>query len=698
MSLSRLPLAVGMPEVARAVPGLPYHLLMVSKLLVTGVRPLIVGLVTTSLVVSGTVLAVAGPDAAASPAEGATPASKTASKAATVHWDTCRPEVPERGKCGHIRVLADPLRPGLGKQRVGFELYRRTDRSTPAVGTIVAHEGGPGYPATGSRGSYLPLFKPVAHHRDILLVDQRGTGTSGALDCKALQNGETPYVKAVGACGEQLGARADTYSTAYATDDTVAVMDALGVDQIDLYGDSYGTFFAQSFAVRHPDRVRTLMVDASYPISGQDVWWRDTNRAIKNALTYVCERDDYCSGLKGSAVNRMRTLAQQVHDDPLEGHAFNASGRRKDVTLDGVSLALVTAYATYGPSIYRELDSAVRAYRQGYERPLLRLVAENVSDGYAAGNPMNYSAGQYTAVICSDYPQLWDVTLPLGAERRQQYRDAVADVEATDPNGFDPFRADDWIKSGWTEPKTCLDWPAPSDPLPPEPVGADYPEVPTLVLSGDLDTITSPEGGLDVASRFPNSTFVSVPNVGHVTAMGDRPGCVAGIVQRFVRTGGSVGDTSCVDEKYAPIRAVPTFARTSEGLAPAGQGPESLSRSDRRVVQAALFGAADPITRWYINYSGHGVGLAGGTFTYGGTSSRVVFTLDDIGFVNDVAVTGRVVWDRNSGMTRATVDVDGPGRHDGELRAVWNDQEFDAQATVSGELAGQDVELTTPAP
>ena len=99
------------------------------------------------------------------------------------------------------------------------------------------------------------------------------------------------------------------------------------------------------------------------------------------------------------------------------------------------------------------------------------------------------------------------------------------------------------------------------------------------MLSGDLDSVTSPEGGLDVASRFPNSTFVSVPNVGHVTAMGDKQGCAAGIVQRFVRTGGSTGDTSCVDTDYAPVRAVPEFARTSDGLALQGWTSDRRHRS-----------------------------------------------------------------------------------------------------------------------
>ena len=137
--------------------------------------------------------------------------------------------------------------------------------------------------------------------------------------------------------------------------------------------------------------------------------------------------------------------------------------------------------------------------------------------------------------------------------------------------------------------------------------------------------MTSPEGGIDVADRFPNSTFVSVPNVGHVTAIGDRQGCAAGIVRRFMRTGGTVSGESCVSE-YVPVRTVPRFARTHRGLEPASQGRSHRRRhaADRRVVAGALYAAGDVVTRWWNNYSGKGVGLGGGTFRYSGGGQRDV--------------------------------------------------------------------------
>ena len=640
----------------------------------------------------------AAPAAAAAPSGPRSAAVEPTATVPAVVWDTCSDAVPAGARCGHVRTPADPLRPELGTQKVGFELYVRSKHRQQSLGTLVGHEGGPGYPTTGSRDWYLGLFAPLMDRRDVLLVDERGTGVSGVIRCQPLQHGTLGYEEAVAACGAQLGERNDTYGTAYAADDMALVLDALRIDRIDLYGDSYGTFFSQTFALRHPGRVRTLVLDASYPVSDQDPWYRDTNRAIRDALTRVCQRDTTCTDLGGDPIARLREVAQQVHDHPVTGRSHDGEGTPTTATLDGANLALVTANATYGTWIYRELDAAVRAYDSGDDAPLLRLVAENVSTDPDEGSAADYTAGEYAAVICNDYPQLWDVSLPPGPAREAQYHAAVRTLRQTEPTTFDPFRIDDWIASGWGEAHTCIGWPAPTDPVLPEAPGTTYPDVPTLVLSGDLDSVTSPEGGRIVAERFPDATFVSVPNVGHVSALGDRQDCAAAIVVGFVRGGGTVGDTSCVDSAYAPVRVVPTFARTSSGLAPANQGTTvSSSRADRRVVNAALYTAGDLFSRWWVNYTAAGVGLRGGTFTYTG-DDITRFRAHGLKFVRDVAVSGKVRWNRDNGHVRAVLSVDGPGVRDGTLTLTWNDWTNDARATVTGTLGGHPVSLRTQAP
>lgn len=165
-----------------------------------------------------------------------------------------------------------------------FELHPARRRSRNLRGTIVAVEGGPGYSSRASRDYYLELFQPLRRTHQLLIVDNRGTGASSAIDCPALQSYEGDYIRNVRRCARQLGADSDVWGTAFAADDMAAVLDHLGISQVDLYGDSYGTFFAQEFAIRHPERVRTVVMDAAYPVDDQHPWYPDLNRALVAAF------------------------------------------------------------------------------------------------------------------------------------------------------------------------------------------------------------------------------------------------------------------------------------------------------------------------------------------------------------------------------------------------------------------------------
>jgi pimeloyl-ACP methyl ester carboxylesterase len=170
--------------------------------------------------------------------------------------------------CGRVERALDPTGVVPGRISVHFEFYPRTEPG-PAIGTLVATEGGPGYPATQSRDEYLALFKPLRKHRDMLLMDNRGTGQSGAIDCRELQTAPAWTVELNAACGRALGDTAPLYSTAYAADDLAAILDALRISRIDLYGDSYGTYFEQVFAIRHPKTLRSLCSMVHTPCRGR---------------------------------------------------------------------------------------------------------------------------------------------------------------------------------------------------------------------------------------------------------------------------------------------------------------------------------------------------------------------------------------------------------------------------------------------
>ena len=306
--------------------------------------------------------------AADSPSAASAVGSATATAkvpAPTVVWDDCR----RAGSLtGALRPHPGARRPDAAEARhaAGFELYRRKDKTRKSLGTLVAHEGGPGYPSTASRGYYRGAFRPPTERHAMF---SWWTSEAPALrePCCASRSSTEPSRtsrRSQPAASSWAGAPTPTARrTVRTTWPRSSTRWESGRSTCTVL--SYGTFFAQTFAVRYLDRARTLVLDASYPLSGNDPWWRDTNRAITDALTQ--------SVRAGRPVRRaVRLCCGPRQDDsrpaaqgPVRGMGYDAEGNRRRVKLSGVNLALVTAYATYGTSIYRELDAAVRAYRRG---------------------------------------------------------------------------------------------------------------------------------------------------------------------------------------------------------------------------------------------------------------------------------------------------------------------------------------------
>ncbi len=330
---------------------------------------------------------------------------------------------------------------------------------------------------------------------------------------------------------------------------------------------------------------------------------------MRDAFRLVCERDPGCSALGGDVIDRLEALANALRADPLAGQAYDGDGVVRDVEIDASFLSYLAGAATYGTTVYEELDGAGRAWLERDDpAPLLRIAAEQ-TDWSEVGDPAVFSYGLYVAVVCNDYPQLWDIAAPFDA-RPAQFAASVADLRANDSDAFAPFTVDDWLASPWTEYESCIKWPAPDPWVPPVDSPATYPAVPTLVLVGDLDSITSSEGSRIVADRFPNSTFVQVANTGHVTALVDHSRCTSNIVVEFVRTE-SPGDTSCASQ-YQEVRTTDEFAlRLSDVATPSG----SASARQLRVASTVTSTVGDVFPRWFAMLGSEGVGLRGGTFT-----------------------------------------------------------------------------------
>ena len=623
--------------------------------------------------------------------------------------DLRRCDVMSGAWCGHLDRPWDPTGRVSGTVRVGFAWIPAS--SGRSIGTLVPHEGGPGYSTTGSAGWFAEMYGDSDRRRDggatslddllrdhdMLLVDQRGMGRTAAIACPALDRETTSFIRAVGLCARSLGDRAGLYGSAASADDLAAVLDALQIDRVDMYGDSYGTFFAQVFAGRHPDRLRTLILDGAYPTYGESAWYPTQAPALQRSLTAVCTRSPVCADAEGQPVPLLDALLDRLRTQPVEVRAPGGDGRMHRVRLDAAAVAAVAYNATYLTPTYREFTAAVRAAIAGDAKPLGRLYAEYLWTGEGPVNPREYSAGAEAAVSCHDYPQLFDLRRSRDV-REQQYRDAFARMEARRPDLYSPFTIREYKSSGWTSFGMCLRWSKPlpgQDYGPPKPPSGRYPAVPTLVLSGELDTITTPAEGDIVAARFPNSRHIVVANGLHVVGGAGPDSCGAQLVRHVVRTGGLAipAELEQCAATSPVIRSVGTYPASYDDVE---LPPDTPNTAVARVAVTATNTAADLLDRWWQDYADTGHGLRGGTWSYAG-DDRVMFRLRQVRLVRDLPVSGSVVWHRRTG--EVSVDLRVPSSTG--VRTItgrWNADASDAMARVQAMGSSGTVDLTYLAP
>jgi pimeloyl-ACP methyl ester carboxylesterase len=615
--------------------------------------------------------------------------------------------------CGNLRVPYDRADPAAGTIPVTFEWYPAGEA---AVGTIVTMEGGPGYPSTGSRDYYLELVGNLQRTRNLLLVDNRGTGSSGLVNCRPLQRwhlalGDAEFDRRLAACGEQLDTArprpgggfvhgSDLYGTANAARDLADVLAALETGPVDLYGDSYGSYFGQTFAARYPRLLRSLTLDATWPVLGTDPFYISTIETARIAFDLTCRRSVACAlAAPGSSMARIGALAERLRRAPVVGRTREPGSAPSTWRVDvGVLIALVNN-AGSDAGVYRELDAAARAVLERRDGvPLLRLAAKSryTDDG---GPGREWSAGQYAAVTCTDYPQAFDMRAPP-AVRRAQYELAV---DALPDDVYAPFTVQEWTTSPVAEFDDCVYWPSPVRADPPSTGRPPLvpPTLPVLVLSGGLDTLTTWTDGAIVAEQLgPSARWVKVENTIHVTALADPIGCASGLVRQFVRhpEGLHSMDVSCASQ-MPEVRVVGDYPRRLAGATPATPGKGN--RAGPAGLRLAAVGAAavgDAIAQWWYLPGSRGHGLRGGWFTVEGDES-VRLDLHKVRFVADTVVDGRATWNTGTGRVSARVVVKGPGGVTATVRMGWNDLNRRPRATLSGRTgAGNRLAATLPAP
>jgi pimeloyl-ACP methyl ester carboxylesterase len=583
--------------------------------------------------------------------------------------------------CGWLRRRLDPARPHGPHIRVGFRWLPPSGGRSKGP-ALVAVEGGPGFPSIGSSIEYTGTYGPLLRERGLLLVDQRGTGTSALITCKRIQNftgitSSPGFPKLVAGCARQIERRyrragkravhaADLFATSYAVADFAAVLRRLRLGKVDLYGDSYGTWFTQSFISRHQRLLHSVILDSAYPVRGLDPWYASSGEVARRAMDAVCARDPACAMATGTegATDRLAQLLERVRHGAISGKTRDSDASRVRARVDVRALVDMVQDAGSDPVIYRELDASVRAALAGDNAPLLRLTAQSQTYDHGGSTPDYFSDGLYFAVSCMDYPQLFSVH-SSPARRRAQLRRRLLSPPAT---AFLPFTPREWLTiSAYSEPyEACLDWPrphhrAPVVPAKPRPLPAS---IPMLIVGGDLDSLTP----LSDAQVFgptlgKNVRVVTLPNTVHVTSEGDDmlsvgAGCARKVIRDFVRAPAGLHslDTSCTGG-IPPLHTPGFYPVVLHAALPAtlmaGADPGLQARQAVTVAAAAL---ADATVRHFYSGASRGSGLRGGTFVAKG-DEPTRFKLSKIRFVRDATVSGSGRWRLSNGAVHGALTV-----------------------------------------
>ncbi len=421
--------------------------------------------------------------------------------------------MPRPFHCGHVMVPVRRAEPALGLTKVGFAVRPHRDRSRPAAGTIMAMDGGPGYASTAApyARSLVAALGPLLRRYDLVLYDMRGTGRSAAIDCPTLQAGLIQEPIAIGECASRLGPAYAGYTTAEAAEDLDVVRRALGLGKVFFYGDSYGTFFGQAYAVRHPGSLRGLILDSAYP--GDDPYYRTLLPAGLNGLRIACRDAPSCVG---DPVARLAGVVRAFH---------RAERSTEDL------IAFLLDAGTLAPRSYLSLDEADRRFLAGEPRRLDRLIAPGPAGHGGLGE---FSYGLEIAVECNDYRLLWNPQ--SGIDRR--IRELSEAVTRLPRDFFAPFGRREYLLSSAARLTNCLTWPAPPGGGLPAAIPSGWRasrSFPTLVLAGQVDDVTSVAEARQVRRRFPRSRLYVVPDRGHVSSLyfPFRSPAV-GVIRRFI--------------------------------------------------------------------------------------------------------------------------------------------------------------------
>lgn len=430
------------------------------------------------------------------------------------------PQLSAEFRCGIVRVAEDRDRDG--GRTIALNIIVAPATSAVRLPPLFDLDGGPGLPATKNAGFYLTDGAAFRRERDIILIDQRGTGESNPLACPELSTSELHYqpmfpVDRVEACRDRLDAVADLarYGTDAAAADLDSVRRALGAEQIDIVALSYGTTLALRYLANYPGRARAVVLfgaappEAMPPRSHAPV----AERAL-GLLFAACDAEAGCSAAFPAPredLRRALVRLPSIEDAPAA-----------DVFLEKLRSLM------YSPAGARAIPLVVNRAAQGDLAPFLARTRYS--------GPARLADGLYLSITCSESMAAMSYPQAAATSRRTLFGDYRLRRQREACAAWPKFE----VAEGFLDP------PVVSSAL--------------LLISGEFDPVTPPEWADAVAGRASNARHIVIAGGGHILDGLDAMGtCLDPLLLAFLDT----ADPAALDASCIPAMRPPAFATDS---------------------------------------------------------------------------------------------------------------------------------------
>ncbi len=412
------------------------------------------------------------------------------------------------GWCARLPVASDPRRPHGATISLRIAVLPASKR--PAAGALFYLEGGPGGAATASAIRVNASFARVGRTRDLVMVDQRGTGGSSRLACPdsyvrgADAKAVTDYLRR---CFARLDADPRLYTTSLAAHDLETVRRRLGYRKIDLYGASYGATLAQAYVRRYPQSVRTVVLDSgSLPdVRIHDVSAGNAERALRTELAR-CATAPAC---RRAYPHSRRQLNELLARPPRPAAASN-----RQVLLSPNDIAWTVNWLSETPDNATLIPYAVDAAAKGDYTPLATTYADKL--GGSNLEPLARLV-PFWVILCSEP---W----------------AAFDPAATARAGRGSYLTEAALARARLFRRACRV--VPKGHVAPDAGSRAVVQVPALLLAGAADPLDPPANLRGWHRVFPDGRLIVVPGGGHGTI---EYACVQKLIARFVDRGGPAG-------------------------------------------------------------------------------------------------------------------------------------------------------------